>query len=227
MKPMRITIADDHQIIRVGLRSMLAAQPDLEVVGEAGTIHSSLSMIEREQPDVAILDLNMPDGFGLDVLPRIRAASPNTKVLILTMHSEQDTVRRSLAVGVHGFLNKIAEPEEVVNAVRTVAAGRFFVSVPMEVVGRGGKAPTVMSPPQSSRPLSERERQVLELFARGLTHREISEQMGVRLKTVETYRSRLGDKLGARTRQELVEHARAMGLVATAPSPRPTPRPRS
>lgn len=224
---MRITIADDHQIIRVGLRSMLAAQPDLEVVGEAGTIHSSLSMIEQEQPDVAILDLNMPDGFGLDVLPRIRAASPNTKVLVLTMHSEQDTVRRSLAVGVHGFLNKIAEPEEVVNAVRTVAAGRFFVSVPMEAPGRSPKPPAVGAQPHASRPLSERERQVLELFARGLTHREISEQMGVRLKTVETYRSRLGDKLGARTRQELVEHARAMGLVASAPTRPATPRPRS
>jgi two-component system response regulator NreC len=218
MKPMRITIADDHQIIRVGLRSMLSAQPDLEVVGEAGTIHGSLSMIEQEQPDVAILDLNMPDGFGLDVLPRIRSASPNTKVLVLTMHSEQETVRRSLAVGVHGFLNKIAEPEEVVNAVRTVAAGRFFVSVPMEAAGRQTKGMPPAPQAQASRPLSERERQVLELFARGLTHREISEQMGVRLKTVETYRSRLGDKLGARTRQELVEHARAMGLVGAAPS---------
>jgi DNA-binding NarL/FixJ family response regulator len=221
---MRVTIADDHQIIRVGLRSILQAEPDIEVVGEATCCAEALSTIEQAKPDVTILDLNMPDGSGLAVVPSLLEASPETRILVLTMHAEPHIIRSALAAGVHGFLNKAAEPEEVVRAVRSVAQGRAFVSVPLsgglgELVGSGASGEEARAPRESvrprdsGRPLSEREREILALFASGLTHRQIAEQLKLSVKTVETYRSRLGDRFGARSRGELVRCARELGLL--------------
>jgi two-component system response regulator NreC len=222
---MRVTVADDHQIIRVGLRSILQAEPDMEVVGEATNAREALDLIGREKPDVAILDLNLPDSSGLSIVPAILTSAPNTRILVLTMHSEPQVIRSALSVGVHGFLNKAAEPEEVVRAVRSVAQGRGFVSVPLEagglidLVARDGGSSPLTTPKEaglvrdSGRPISEREREILALFARGLTHRQIAEELGLRVKTVETYRSRLGDRFGARSRADLVRCAREMGLL--------------
>ena len=224
---MRAIIADDHQIIRVGLSAILGAEPDIQVIGEATSAREALALVAREKPDIAILDLNFPDGSALTVLPDLLAASPATRVLVLTMHSEAQVVRTALAAGVHGFLNKAANPQEVVRAVRSVAQGRAFVSVPF---AGGGLADLVTNqeppvrapsaPPESSAPpraegrkLSEREREILKLFARGLTHRQIAEGLGLSVKTVETYRSRLGDRFGARSRAELVEAAQKLGLL--------------
>jgi len=223
--PLRITIADDHQIIRVGLRAILEDQGDMEVVAEAGTAEGALEIIRSTLPDVAIIDLNLPDGFGLTIVPAIRAASPATRILVLTMHEESDVVRKALASGIHGYVNKGADPDEVVRAVRSVARGRSYLNVSLEQVGFGDlvtdapavpKPDAVLAATKSSR-LSDREREVLGLFARGRTHREIAEQLGLRLKTVETYRSRLGDKFGARSRADLVRCAREQGLIAGDP----------
>jgi two-component system response regulator NreC len=222
---MRVSIADDHQIIRVGLRSILQAEPDIQVVAEATSCAEALSTIELAKPDVAILDLNLPDGSGLAVVPALLETSPDTRILVLTMHAEPHIIRSALAAGVHGFLNKAAEPEEVVRAVRAVAQGRAFVSVPLsgglgELVATGSEdsrppAPLRDSarPRDSGRPLSDREREILALFASGLTHRQIAAQLKLSVKTVETYRSRLGDRFGARSRGELVQCARELGLL--------------
>jgi two-component system response regulator NreC len=221
---MRVTIADDHQIIRVGLKSILQAEADIEVVGEATSCAEALTTVGQAKPDVSILDLNLPDGSGLGVVPALLEASPDTRILVLTMHAEPHIVRNALAAGVHGFLNKAAEPEEVVRAVRSVAQGRAFVSVPLsgglgELVG-GAPDDARLSgvrestrPRDSGRPLSEREREILALFAGGLTHRQIAAQLKLSVKTVETYRSRLGDRFGARSRIELVKCARELGLL--------------
>jgi DNA-binding NarL/FixJ family response regulator len=214
MNKLRISIADDHQIVRIGLRCLLAEEPDLCVVAESSTTLDAVDAIQREKPDVAVLDLNMPDRFALELLPAICASSPGTHILVLTMHTDEETVRRALASGAHGFLTKEASPREVIGAIRTVAAGRVVVSVP--VANTTAPRPRTL-PPQ--RPLSAREHQVLQLFARGMTHREVAEELSVRLKTIETYRSRLGDKFGARTRAELIQQARSMGLVEVAPRP--------
>jgi DNA-binding NarL/FixJ family response regulator len=214
MNKLRITIADDHQIVRLGLRCLFAEEPDISVVAESSSTMEAVEAIQREQPHVAVLDLNMPDRFALDLLPAIRASSPQTHVLILTMHTDEETVRNALAAGAHGFLTKESSPREIIGGIRTVAAGRVVVSVP--VLGSGTPRPRTL-PPQ--RPLSAREHQVLQLFARGMTHREVAEELSVRLKTIETYRSRLGDKFGARTRAELIQQARSMGLVEPAPRP--------
>jgi two-component system, NarL family, response regulator NreC len=148
-------------------------------------------------------------------------------VLILTAHLEPEIARRSLLAGIHGFLNKAAESIDVVHAVRVIAAGRSFFSVPLDG-GRLGdflaseKVEPEVSPTRtdSGRPMSYRERQVLELFARGLTHRQIADSLGLRVKTVETYRSRLGDRFGVRSREELVRCALDLGLVPTSMMPR-------
>jgi DNA-binding NarL/FixJ family response regulator len=214
MARLRITITDDHQIIRVGLRAVLEAQPDLEVVGEAETLSEGLALITREQPDVAILDLNLPDGIGLDSVPQIRNAAPNTRILVLTMHSERDLLRRSIELGVQGFLNKVASPDEVVSAVRAVAAGRALFSIPVyatESKPAPRKVPRSRAP--DVRALTERERQILGAIARGLSQREIADELGVSVKTVETYRGRLGDKFGARRRDDLILAAVRAGVI--------------
>jgi two-component system response regulator NreC len=220
---MRVSLADDHQIIRVGLRSILQAEPDISVVAEATSAAEALATVSQVKPDVTILDVNLPDGSGLSIVPALLEASPDTRILVLTMHAEPHIIRSALAAGVHGFLNKAAEPEEVVRAVRSVAQGRAFVSVPLAgglggVVGSEHEArPSVASesqrPRDTGRPLSEREREILALFAGGLTHRQIAEQLKLSVKTVETYRSRLGDRFGARSRSELVRCARELGLL--------------
>jgi two-component system response regulator NreC len=222
---MRVIIADDHQIIRVGLSAILASEPDIEVLGSAASASEALTLCVSEKPDVAILDLNFPDGSGLGIVPRILLASPETRILVLTMHGEPQVVRSALAAGAHGFLNKAAEPQEVVRAVRSVAQGRAFVSVPL---AQGGLGDLMSSPQQGAaeplstdtgalriegRKLSQREQEILTLFAQGKTHRQIAEALGLRVKTVETYRSRLGDRFGARTRAELVECAQKLGLL--------------
>lgn len=228
---MRVTIADDHQIIRVGLASILRATGDIDVVGEATNCAEALALISATKPEVAILDINMPDGSGLSIVPSVLSTSPETRILVLTMHSEPHVIRSALTSGVRGFLNKGAEPEEVVRAVRSVAQGRAFVSVPLapdQVADLLGKDSPSAPPPtpkeqgklrDSGRPLSEREREVLTLFARGLTLRKIAEQLGLSLKTVETYRSRLGDRFGARSREELTQCARNLGLLDTGETP--------
>lgn len=224
--PLRIGIADDHRIIRVGLRAILEQQGDMRVVGEADTAQGALELITRERPDVAIIDINLPDDSGLSILPTIARLSPATRVLVLTGHAEPEMARRSISAGIHGYLNKAAEPMDVVHAVRMIAAGQSFFSVPLEGAHLGDflafktSQPTPSSIPASvasARPMSDRERQVLGLFAQGLTHRQIADAIGVRVKTVETYRSRLGDRFGVRSREELVRCALELGLVSVVP----------
>ena len=225
---LRIGIADDHRIIRVGLRAIIEQQADMEVVGEADTAQGALELITREQPDVAIIDVSLPDDSGLSILPTIAKLSPATRVLVLTGHVEPEIARRSLSAGIHGYLNKAADPMDVMHAVRMIAAGHSFFSVPLDGAHLGEfLALQSVSTPQASsapplsaanaRPMSDRERQVLALFAQGLTHRQIADSLGVRVKTVETYRSRLGDRFGVRSREELVRCALDLGLV-TAPT---------
>ncbi len=199
----------------------------MEVIGEADTAESALKLITRERPDVAVIDVGLPDDSGLSILPSIARGSPATRVLILTAHIEPEIARRALSAGIHGYLNKAAEAVDVVHAVRIIAAGRSFFSVPLDGVRLGdflavervdGAATAERA--ASGRPMSDRERQVLALFARGLTHRQIADSLGLRVKTIETYRSRLGDRFGVRSREELVRCALDLGLVDPSVIPR-------
>jgi DNA-binding NarL/FixJ family response regulator len=222
---MRVIIVDRHLIVRVGLRVVLAQAGDIQVVGEASTRQGALALVALEQPEVIIIDLNLPDGCGLSMVPALVAAAPALRVLLLSAHDDPDIARHSIAAGVHGYLSKAALPDALILAVRSIAGGRTFLSLPVESAGlydalayeavRDGLNRQRSSVAQR---LSGRERQVLELFARGYTHRQIADTLGLRAKTIETYRSRLGDKFGVRSRAELVDNARQMGLLAARES---------
>lgn len=214
VKKIRIAIADDHTILRAGLKSLLSAQPDIEVVEEAKDAADALARCERAQPDVLILDLSMPGGGGLETLRGLRRRCPNTRVLVLTMYSDKQTLKLVFESGVDGFLVKTAADTELLTALRAVAAGRAYVDASMgghllrevllEREDRRAPDPNV---------LSEREQQVLVGVAMGHTHKEIAASLSVSVKTVETYRQRLAEKLSLRSRADLVRYAWSRGLL--------------
>jgi DNA-binding NarL/FixJ family response regulator len=217
---MRVIVAEHNHLMRIGLLTVLDQQEGIEVIGDVGCEEDALPLFEAEQPDVAIIDFHLPGRFEMSLVRAARSLS-NVRILMLSARGEPEVVRRSFVAGVHGHVTKSAEPAEFVRAVRCVAAGRAFLSVPFGGAGFGdfllhkerGDVPASVHPAGQPRRLSQRERQVLELFAQGHTHRQIADILGVRAKTVDTYRGRLGDKFGVRSRAELVHNARQLGLL--------------
>lgn len=214
MTPIRIVIADDHAILRAGLKSLLNAQSDMEVVGEAIDGRDAVSKTEQTQPDVLLLDLSMPNLSGLDALRAVRKVAPSTRVLVLTMHDDRAYLRSVLEAGGSGYLVKRAADTELLEALRAVHRGQSYVDhslasgLLIEVLGKPSHDD--IPPPDS---LSTRERQVLELVVMGHTHKEVARSLSVSVKTVETYRLRLSEKLGLKTRAELVRYAIRCGLM--------------
>ena len=220
MDNIRIIIADDHAILRAGLRSLLKAQPDMEVVGEAVDGDETVELVDELQPDVLLLDISMPKCGGIQAIPRVRDVSKGTRILVLTMHDDQAYLRSVLAAGGSGYLVKRAADTELLAAIRAVHQGRSYIDVSLgdddlQAVlqsGEGGIAGAVTRG-RSISVLSERERQVLELVALGFTHKEVADRLAVSVKTIETYRGRVSEKLGLRSRAELVRYALDAGLM--------------
>lgn len=209
MTTIRIVLADDHAILRAGLRLLIESDPAMVVVGEAQDAAQALAVVRREQPHVLVLDISMPGGGTLETLAQIHEQLPAVKVLVLTMHADESYLRACLAAGAAGYLVKSAADDELLNAIRAVHAGRSYVGVPL---GRSALRRFV-TPPRSTK-LSAREREVLEHVAYGLTNQEIAEHLGVGVKSVESYRARLNDKLGFRSKRDLVRYAVATGLMS-------------
>lgn len=216
----RIMIADDHAILRAGLRSLLSAQDDMTVVAEAVDGEEAVVKAEACKPDVLLLDITMPKKSGIEALQEIRKLSPTTRVLVLTMHDDHAYLRSVLAAGGSGYLVKRAADTELLMAIRAIHQGRSYIDVGLE----DNQLQTVLVDEQKARSeaaakslesLSDRERQVLELVALGFTHKEVGESLSLSVKTVETYRSRLSEKLGLRSRAELVRFALELGLLDT------------
>jgi DNA-binding NarL/FixJ family response regulator len=210
MTKIRVLLADDHAVLRAGLRAILDAEADLEVVGEAASVPEAGERALSLGPDVLVLDLNMPGGDSLALLGLVRAGRPGTRVLILTMHDDAAFARSALAAGASGYVVKTADAGELVAAIRAVHRGRTFLDV-----GRGGPSPPpqARAPDQVPRaaaesPLSEREEEVLRLLADGYTNRQIAEELELSVKTVETYRARIMQKLDLHTRADLVRYLR-------------------
>lgn len=212
----RVMIADDHAILRAGLRMLVNAQADMEVVSEAPDGEQAVQVARETRPDVALLDLTMPRVGGMKVLQEMARDCREIRVLVLTMHDDPAYLRSALAAGACGYLLKRAVDAELIAAIRAVHRGGIFVDprlanilVQDVIVKRSTKA-------GSTRPaniLSRRELQVLRLVARGYTSAEIAKQIFVGVKTIETYRSRLAEKLGLRTRSEVIRFAVQMGLL--------------
>jgi DNA-binding NarL/FixJ family response regulator len=218
MAKIRVFIADDHAVLRAGLRLLIHTQPDMEVVGEAGDFAEALRLVRSSDPDVLILDLTMPGGSGIQMVERLGQHCPRTRILVLTMHDDSAYLRAALAAGAAGYIVKKAADAELLSAIRAVFQGRVFVDT--EVAG--GKAPAVFAGHagvQSARAtgaaslLSQREREVLGLLAQGHTNQAIADRLYLSVKTVESYRSRLMNKLGFRTRADLIRYAVEIGLL--------------
>jgi two-component system response regulator NreC len=212
----RILLADDHSVLRSGLRLLLESQPDLQVVGEAATGMETLNLAEQVQPDLILLDLSMPHLGGLDALSVLKQIVPSVKVLILTMHDDKQYLRRAIQSGASGYILKKAADVELLSAIRAVLRGEMYVHPSMtkslveELLPQSGD--TTAKDDWDS--LSEREQEVLKLVALGHTSAEIAEKLSLSAKTVETYRARGMEKLGLRTRAALVRYALRSGLIS-------------
>jgi two-component system response regulator NreC len=214
MSKIRVLIADDHAVLREGLASLINAQPDMEVVAQAADGHEAVSRAEETAPDVAIVDLTMPRCGGIAAIERIREISPKTRALVLTMYDDATHLRSVLAAGGVGYVVKRSAGKQLLTGIREVHAGRSFINVALapgalkELI-ESNATPT----PERRIPLSKRELEVLRLLAHGFTNRQIAERLEVSKKTIDTYRVRVADKLGLRSRAEMVRYALDTGLL--------------
>lgn len=207
----RVALCDDHGVVRAGLRAILSNEPDLELVGEAASVAQACRLAKDEQPDVFVMDLNLPDGDGLDATREIAVLSPDTKVLILTVHDDVAYLKRAFDAGAAGYLIKEAADLELVLAIRHVASGERYVHPRL-----GAALVANESRPGTSGPggaLSDRESEVLRLIAQGYTNAQAAQELFVSVRTVETHRAHIQQKLGVRSRADLVRAAREAGLL--------------
>jgi DNA-binding NarL/FixJ family response regulator len=209
----RVLIVDDHAVVRSGLRLLLDAEDDIDPVGEAGSARDAVFRARTLKPDVILLDVVMPDQTGLDVLPQLKHENPDTKVLVLSMQDEPRYVREAFAAGASGYVLKEAADTEVVAGVREVAGGGRYVNP--ELGARLVAADADAAKLVEQDPLSDREREVLRLLALGHTNQEIAKQLYISVRTAETHRAHIMQKLRLQTRADLVAYALGRGLLET------------
>jgi len=211
----RVLLADDHKIMREGLRSLLAATPGVEVVGEAGDGRTAVQLVLKLMPDVVVMDIGMPDLNGVDATRQIKTRAPRTKVIALSLHSDERFIAGMFKAGASGYLLKDGAFEELAHAIRTVAAGHTYLCprIARTVVkdylrdaqtaaDSGGHAP------------SDRDREVLQLIAEGRNTKEIAGRLDVSVKTIETHRTRIMERLGVHSVAELTKYAVREGLTS-------------
>ena len=210
----KVLLADDHSIVREGLRRIVEESDDMEVVAEASDGKEAIHQIRKSRPDVAVIDISMPEIDGLEVLQRLQPEYPELPILILTMHEEQQYAVRAIEAGARGYITKKSAPEQLVKAIRKVYAGSRYLSeeaaeaLALRVAkGKSGQSPLDL--------LSTRELQVLRRLALGHTNREIAENYNISIKTVDTYRLRLLKKLSLRNNAELSRFAIQNRLIET------------
>jgi two-component system response regulator NreC len=204
-----VVLADDHQVVRAGLRLLLDAEEDIHVVAEAGDVEATLRRVLGYKPDVLVLDLNMPGEQSLPAIPRIRHSAPQTAIVVLTMQENPEFAREALRSGALGYVTKEAADTELVHAIRLAAEGRTYLTP--ELGARIAALPPVpVGPPDG---LTERELEVLRLIAGGHSNTEIAAQLYLSVRTIESHRAHIQQKTRRTTRAELVSYAREHGLV--------------
>lgn len=207
----RILLADDHAILRAGLRALLSGEHDLEVVGEAGEGATAVKLARDLRPDVVVMDIGMPGVSGLDAAARIKRELPATKVLILSMHDDQGYLRQVLRAGASGYLLKRAADTELLAGIRAAARGEVVLD---PVLAKSLVEEVVPPPPDAAAAsLSDREGHVLKLLAYGHTNQQVADRLCIGVKSVETYKARLMAKLGLRGRADLVRYALQHGVL--------------
>ncbi len=214
MPPIRLMLADDHEIVRAGLRMLLGAQPDIEIVAEAGSGREAIELAQTHQPDVVLMDIAMPDMNGMEATRQLKMCCPSAAVLALTIHEEEEYFYQMLDAGASGYIPKRAAPDDLLQAIRTVYRGEVFLhsSVTTALVRdflQRGRVTAEADLPS----LTGREQEVLSLIAKGLTNKQIGEQLGISPKTVARHRDNITRKLNLSSRAELTRYAIQKGLV--------------
>jgi two-component system response regulator NreC len=208
----RVVLIDDHAVVRSGLRLLLDGQDDIEVVAEGGNAKDAIFRARALKPDVILLDVVMPGESGIEVLPQLLKESPESRVLVLSMQDDPSYVREAFAAGANGYVLKEAADEEVIAAVREIAAGGHYVHPALGA--RMVAADAEDRAAAAADPLSDREREVLRLLALGHTNQEIAEHLYISVRTAESHRAHIMQKLRLATRAELVRYALTHGLLA-------------
>ena len=207
----RILIADDHGVLRAGLRALLHGAADMQVVAEAGNGEEALVVAGRVRPDIVLLDISMPGLDGIEATRRLKQIVPDTQVLIMTMHEDTGLLREALRAGASGYIIKRAVESELIIAIQAVSRGELYVHPALTRGLFQALAPD--SPPKEAEALTPREVDVLRLIAEGYTNRQIAEALTLSVRTVESHRASIMDKLGLHSRAELAKHAAERGLL--------------
>jgi DNA-binding NarL/FixJ family response regulator len=211
---MRVVLADDHHLVRKGIRALLEAIPDVEVVAETGNGREALELIETKRPDVAVLDITMPELNGLEVAARAAKEVPHTKVLLLSMHAGEAYVAQALRVGVAGYLLKDAADDELALALKAVVRGDVYLSpqISRQLVERLARAADAEPDPLAG--LTSRQREILQLVAEGSSSKQVAAKLGISIKTVEAHRAQIMERIGAQDVTGLVRFAIRVGLIS-------------
>jgi DNA-binding NarL/FixJ family response regulator len=209
-----VLLADDHTLFRKGVRALLQALPDVQVVAETADGREALSLIETHRPDIALVDITMPGLNGLEVASRAAKASPRTRILILSMHAGEEYVAQALSAGVAGYLLKDAADDELAMALKAVSRGDVYLSprISKQVVERYARAASAAPDPLAG--LTPRQREILQLVAEGRSSKEIAGMLGLSIKTIESHRSQIMERLGVHDVTGLVRFAIRVGLVS-------------
>jgi len=216
-EPLRVFLADDHFVVREGLKAVINAHPGMTVIGEAADGLTACEAVGRLRPDVVVMDVSMPGLTGSQATERLRAECPEVKVLALTVHEDKGYIRQLLAAGAAGYMLKRAAAEELIHAIRVVATGGVYLDPALagKVVGGFVRRGAVAAGAQEEE-LSDREAEVARLTASGYSNKEVAARIGLSIKTVETYRARAMEKLGLRSRNDLVRYAVQRGWLQDA-----------
>jgi two-component system response regulator NreC len=221
MDKIRVLLADDHAVLRAGLRALLATQPDLDPVAEAGTGSEAVRLAESLRPDVLLLDVTMPGNEHLAALRAVRGQAPGVRVLLLTMHEDEVILREALRLGASGYVLKKAAEAELLTAIRAVARGEAYVDPALTrlmIEGYLGAKPAGTSEAAGQTPpgaLTAREVEILKLIAEGYTNKEVAEKLVISVKTVETHKAHIAEKLGLKSRVDWLRYAREKGWLAS------------
>ena len=214
MSDTRILLCDDHAVLRAGLKALLDSEPDMVVVGEASTGEEGVELVKKIKPDVVVMDLSMPGIGGMEATRQITALGLGTKVLVLTMHAEEEYLLAVLEAGGSGYVRKTSADQDLTHAIRTVAKDEVFLyPSAAKLLLQGFKTKTESAGPDPLDKLTDRERDVLQQTVQGFSSSEIGERLFISPKTVDTYRSRVMEKLGLTHRSELVRFALQTGLL--------------
>jgi two-component system response regulator NreC len=208
-----VLIADDHAIVRTGLRALLRSEPGLQLVGEATGGYEAIELVGKTCPDILILDLSMPDLDGIAVTRQLKPQHPDLRILILTVHEDEAMLREAIRAGASGYIVKHAAEAELIAAIETIRRGDLYVHPAMLRVLLVESPKPRTEQPVCPDPLTPRETDVLKLIVQGYTNRQVGEELGISVRTVEGHRANLLEKLGLRTRVELVRYARDRGLI--------------